>query len=183
MTPLPTPARLREIANDEISAATISWPETQAMARTLAALLESPGKVSGERALVLAAELSKMADDCLSISWGETATLVHEAIASRAKDARIEELTHDRDEWQARAADRDDECNRRFKAEHYAKEKVKAQAKHIAELEAALKVAQQFINNGIELGFISLPEDGADPAHDTRRIIAQALRARTEDTP
>lgn len=56
-------------------------------------------------------------------------------------------------------------------------------ADRIAELEAlldeagkALVAADQFITNGIELGFIRMPDkDCADPAHDTPSLNKQAL--------
>ena len=40
----------------------------------------------------------------------------------------------------------------------------------------ALKVARQFIVNGIELGFISMPDpETPDPAHDTLPMIERAI--------
>jgi hypothetical protein len=43
---------------------------------------------------------------------------------------------------------------------------------------AALKAAKQFIANGVEFGFIRMPEsDTPDPAHDTPRLIDKALTA------
>lgn len=44
------------------------------------------------------------------------------------------------------------------------------------ELVAALRRAEQFISNGIELGFIRMPDASTpDPAHDTPRIIRAAI--------
>lgn len=44
----------------------------------------------------------------------------------------------------------------------------------------ALKAAEQFIRNGIELGFIRVPDaDTADPAHETLPTICAAIRAAT----
>ena len=41
----------------------------------------------------------------------------------------------------------------------------------------ALKVARQFIANGIEMGFISMPEpETPDPAHDTLPMIDRAIK-------
>lgn len=41
---------------------------------------------------------------------------------------------------------------------------------------AALKAARQFIVNGVELGFIRMPDaDTPDPAHDTLLIIERAI--------
>ncbi len=51
-------------------------------------------------------------------------------------------------------------------------------ASRIEELERALGLARQFIENGIELGFIRLPETLSDPAHDTLPLIERPL-ART----
>ena len=43
-------------------------------------------------------------------------------------------------------------------------------------LEAALRCADQFITNGIELGYIRMPDaDTADTAHETPVIIRVAL--------
>ena len=48
--------------------------------------------------------------------------------------------------------------------------------KRIAELEAALRCADQFITNGIELGYIRMPDaDTPDSAHKTSSIIRAAL--------
>lgn len=59
----------------------------------------------------------------------------------------------------------------------------------IARLEAeavkdgeALTVADQFITNGVGLGFIRMPDaDCHDPAHDTPRIIRARLSSRAKD--
>lgn len=46
----------------------------------------------------------------------------------------------------------------------------------VAELRRALEAADQFITNGIELGFIRMPSpDTPDPAHKTPEIIRAAL--------
>lgn len=47
----------------------------------------------------------------------------------------------------------------------------------IRELVHALRRADQFITNGIEFGFIRMPDAGTpDPAHETPGIIHAALR-------
>lgn len=47
---------------------------------------------------------------------------------------------------------------------------------HAEELVAALKRAQTFIRNGVELGFIKMPDlYTPDPAHDTPQIIDNIL--------
>ena len=44
------------------------------------------------------------------------------------------------------------------------------------EMLAALKGARQFITNGVELGFIRMPDAGTpDPAHDTLPAIEAAI--------
>jgi hypothetical protein len=44
------------------------------------------------------------------------------------------------------------------------------------ELLAALKHAEQFISNGIELGYITMPDaDCPDSAHDTPRLVRAAI--------
>lgn len=43
------------------------------------------------------------------------------------------------------------------------------------ELAEALEMARAFIVNGIEHGYIRLPEDKADPAHNTLPMIEAAL--------
>jgi hypothetical protein len=44
------------------------------------------------------------------------------------------------------------------------------------DLLAALKVAEQFIANGIEFGYIRMPDQGTpDPAHETPRLIREAI--------
>lgn len=49
-------------------------------------------------------------------------------------------------------------------------------------LREALERADQFISNGIELGFIRMPDPSTpDPAHDTPEIIRAAL-SQTENT-
>ena len=39
----------------------------------------------------------------------------------------------------------------------------------------ALETAKQFIANGIELGYICMPDDG-DPANEALRVIDEAIR-------
>ena len=52
----------------------------------------------------------------------------------------------------------------------------------IAELEGALRAADQFITNGVEFGFIRMPDiDTNDSAHETPRIVRDALKR--EGTP
>lgn len=51
-----------------------------------------------------------------------------------------------------------------------------ARADRIETLEGALRVAERFIVNGVELGFIRMPETATDPAHETLPTIRQALR-------
>ena len=49
---------------------------------------------------------------------------------------------------------------------------------HINKLREALNNADDFITNGIEFGFIRMPDDdlkGIDSAHDTPEIIRKAL--------
>ena len=46
--------------------------------------------------------------------------------------------------------------------------------KRIAELEAALRGAEMFIENGVEYGYIAMPDDG-DRALDTLPTIKKAL--------
>lgn len=47
----------------------------------------------------------------------------------------------------------------------------------------ALRRADQFISNGIELGFIRMPDaDTPDSAHDTPGIVKAALRAHKEQS-
>jgi len=46
----------------------------------------------------------------------------------------------------------------------------------IAEMLVALKRADQFITNGIELGFIKMPDASTpDPAHETPSLISAAI--------
>ena len=52
--------------------------------------------------------------------------------------------------------------------------KLTAAEARVRELEEALKRADTFIQNGIEYGFVTLP-DKSDPAHETLQIIAKAL--------
>jgi hypothetical protein len=56
----------------------------------------------------------------------------------------------------------------------------------VERLREALKAAEQFIANGIEMGFIRMPDDGTpDPAHNTLPMIRAALApsaARDEQT-
>jgi hypothetical protein len=50
------------------------------------------------------------------------------------------------------------------------------QRRHIETLKAALRCADQFITNGIELGYIRMPDaDTPDSAHKTPGIIRAAL--------
>lgn len=50
------------------------------------------------------------------------------------------------------------------------------------ELESALKHADMFITNGIKYGFIRMPDDDTpDPAHDTPRIVKEAISTPTTD--
>jgi hypothetical protein len=50
--------------------------------------------------------------------------------------------------------------------------------RRIAELVAALKRADEFITNGIELGYIRMPDpETRDAALETPRLIRSALRA------
>lgn len=44
-----------------------------------------------------------------------------------------------------------------------------------AKLEAALHFADAFIESGIDLGFVNMPEDLDDPAHAVPKIIKSAL--------
>lgn len=44
------------------------------------------------------------------------------------------------------------------------------------EMEAALRAAEQFIVNGVDLFFIRLPESADDPAHLTLPMIRSALK-------
>jgi len=47
----------------------------------------------------------------------------------------------------------------------------------VRELVEALRRADRFITNGIEFGFIRMPDAGTpDPAHETPGIIRAALR-------
>lgn len=49
---------------------------------------------------------------------------------------------------------------------------------HAEALAGALKMAGQFISNGIEFGYIRMPDkDTPDPAHETPKIVAEALQA------
>jgi hypothetical protein len=41
---------------------------------------------------------------------------------------------------------------------------------------AALENAKRFIENGIEFGFITMPDDPIDPAHKTLPMIRAALK-------
>lgn len=51
----------------------------------------------------------------------------------------------------------------------------------VAELEAALRAADQFVTNGIELGFIRMPSPSTpDPAHRTPGIIRAALEGKND---
>ena len=52
--------------------------------------------------------------------------------------------------------------------------------KRVEALEAALRCADQFITNGIELGYIRMPDAGTpDSAHKTPGIIRAALAPET----
>lgn len=53
---------------------------------------------------------------------------------------------------------------------------IERQAAENARLREALKKAKQFIENGVELGFIRMPDDDVpDPAHGTLPAIRAAL--------
>jgi hypothetical protein len=48
----------------------------------------------------------------------------------------------------------------------------------------ALRAADQFIRNGIELGYIRMPDpDTPDSAHDTPKIVADALAELESESP
>lgn len=48
--------------------------------------------------------------------------------------------------------------------------------KQIAELQKALEAAERFISNGIEFGYITMPDpETQDPAHETLPMIRMAL--------
>lgn len=49
-------------------------------------------------------------------------------------------------------------------------------------LEQALRMSEQFINNGVELGYIRLP-DSPDPALETLPAIRAALRPAVTEQP
>lgn len=55
-----------------------------------------------------------------------------------------------------------------------AAEEIAALRKRVEELEGALKRAEQFISNGIEMGYIAEPQRG-DPAMDTLPAIRTVL--------
>lgn len=106
MTPALTPAVLIGIADkldartEHFSPAEEAECKTIAYAcRTLAAILEAPGKVSAERALELAAYYGGMAERATVTSWADTATLIREALASRARIAALESETARFKEW------------------------------------------------------------------------------------
>lgn len=48
------------------------------------------------------------------------------------------------------------------------------------EMLEALKRAQTFIGNGIELGYIKMPDIESDPANETPKIIAAAIKKAAE---
>lgn len=51
-----------------------------------------------------------------------------------------------------------------------------------AQMHDALRKAEQFIVNGVELGFIRMPDPGTpDPAHDTLPAIRAALNHQATD--
>ncbi len=55
-----------------------------------------------------------------------------------------------------------------------------AEQPNVDVLVEALKHADEFIRNGVEFGYIKMPDDdlkGIDSAHDTPKIIAKALAA------
>ena len=58
----------------------------------------------------------------------------------------------------------------------------KPQSDRVKELEAALRLAKEFIENGIDYGFISLPDDKGDPSHDTLPAIRKALQEQPKCT-
>jgi len=59
-------------------------------------------------------------------------------------------------------------------------------ARLIAEVErkdVALRAAAQFIANGVELGFIRMPDASTpDPAHDTLPLICAALSTSSKES-
>ncbi|WP_300573447.1 hypothetical protein [Phenylobacterium sp.] len=117
--------------------------------------------------------------------------------------ARIEALEAERDHWKRIAHDRLVSANEQLArareaeaaltrskadadlcAEGWAKEIEHGNALRgmVAPMHAALKKAEQFIVNGVELGFIRMPDPGTpDPAHDTLPAIQAALSTLTQE--
>lgn len=61
-------------------------------------------------------------------------------------------------------------------------EKLEAAEARVQALEQALRMSEQFINNGVELGYIRLP-DSPDPALETLPAIRAALRPAVTEQP
>jgi hypothetical protein len=99
-------------------------------------------------------------------------TLLH---SERMKMAdMIEALAAERDAAQAQCADRSQWIGNCMKA-LADRDRLAAE---VEKMRAALQAARQFIRNGVEFGFIRMPDpDTPDSAHDTLPMIESALAA------
>lgn len=114
-----------------------------------------------------------------------TEALLNEAAALiETQAARIEELEFEHKVLAATASEAVRHSRGiRTANEHAAIEEAERLRALLAEAEKALAMAAQFIENGVEMGYVRMPTYTGDPAHDTLPAIRQALAALKEQTP
>lgn len=110
----------------------------------------------------------------LGNAWAEVERLKLDVKAARAETSAVAKVLAGEPPYQASLAKRVEVLIRHKEMAEAENAKLCAEAKL---KDGALHLAEQFITNGLELGFIRMPDPGTpDPAHDTPGIIRSALR-------